>query len=396
MHLRLLAVPVAAALALATGILLAARDLTHGSAAPAPVAASPAPSAGASVPPPATPSARAATPQPSASGIAAAVPCGAAQLDVAAAAETGRQGEDQVLAVLANHSARACRVAGGLAVRLLGGGSGGLVPAGAEGTATGQAWLVPDRVVLDPWEPQPGEATVLLSWPAAGAEGGACSGAGTPVAGLGIAVAGGSVTAPLITAPAFPGGMAVCGGQLQVGPLTQVSSVRAFTGYAQQAADFEVEQEEGASVSAGCAPDQASRCLRRGGSTLGRDAATFEYELYGPGAATSCAAYVYLDGAGWHPLQAVCGATAAPADGASVAVSVPGGGCAPVRAGPGHASRTLSCLGASATARYTVEGAPVYVAETDPASGLPMGTIWWYLAQPGGWVAQDWLGGAAG
>ena len=395
MHLRVLAVPVLAALALTAGILLAARDVTGRRAAPAPAAASPTPSTGPSVPAAATASAPEATPTPTASGSGGADTCTASQLDVAAAAETGGRGEDHVLAVLANRSPRACGVAGGLLVRLLGGGAGDLVPAGAEGTATGQAWLVPDRVVLDPWEPQPGEATLRLSWPAAGAAGQACSGASTPVAGLGIAVAGVSVTAPLTTAPAFPGGMAVCGGQLQVGPLTQVTSVRAFTGYAQQAADFEVEQEEGASVSAGCAPASASWCLRLGGSTLGRDAAVFEYALYGPGGATSCAAYVYLDRGGWHPLQALCGAKAAPADGASVAISVPGGGCARVRAGPGHASRTLSCLGSSPTAAYTVEGAPVYVPETDPASGLPMGTIWWYLAQPGGWVAQDRLGAAA-
>ena len=80
----------------------------------------------------------------------------------------------------------------------------------------------------------------------------------------------------------------------------------------------------------------------------------------------------------------------------TVVATAPGGGCVDVHSAPGHASSVLSCVSSSSATTYEVEQGPVYVAETDSTTHLPMGTIWWYLTGPDGWVAQDFLAGANG
>ena len=140
-----------------------------------------------------------------------------------------------------------------------------------------------------------------------------------------------------------------------------------------------------------CTPTAGQSCLTLSGETLGTSAADFEYQSYGTGGGAVCYAYVYEDGTGWHPLDVLCTQDLSPAGGGTVAISVPGSGCADVHSAPGHASTRLSCVSPSAQTTYSVEQGPVYVAETDPTTHLPMGTIWWYLSGVDGWVAQDFI-----
>jgi hypothetical protein len=74
-----------------------------------------------------------------------------------------------------------------------------------------------------------------------------------------------------------------------------------------------------------------------------------------------------------------------------VTISVPGGACADVHSAAGHASSVVSCVSPSAQTAYAVGQGHVYVAETDPTSGLAMGTLCWYLTGLDGWVAQDYV-----
>jgi hypothetical protein len=186
--------------------------------------------------------------------------------------------------------------------------------------------------------------------------------------------------------------MAPCQGAIQPGAIIGISTVAISTTDAQDAADAAVEQEEGQTITSSCTPTAQQGCLTRSGEgTLGPDSAHFEYESYGIGSGAVCFAYVYQDAAGWHPLDVLSTQDLAPADGGTVAVSVPGGGCVNLHATPAHASRVHSCVSPGTQATYVVEQGPVYVAETDPTTRLAMGTIWWYLSGLGGWVAQDFV-----
>jgi hypothetical protein len=310
---------------------------------------------------------------------------------VAGAATAASGGEEGVTALIANYSGMACQLAGDIGVQLVGA-NGTSVPATVKvPAASGDAWLVPDRVALDPFEPQPGEATLQLSWHTGDAAPGVCSGVLEAVSRLTLTVGEAGVTGTVDTLPAFPGGMAACGGVLQVGSISEVTSAATFPGNAQQAADHEVAEEEGVSISSGCTPGSGQACLTGEGSTLGVEAAYFQYQLFGSGGGAACNAYVYHDGVGWHPLDVLCTQNMAPASGGTVAITSPGGACVRVHSAPGHASRAVACLSPSSQQTYSIVGAPAYVAETDPKTGLPMGTIWWYLAGVNGWVAQDFL-----
>ena len=197
------------------------------------------------------------------------------------------------------------------------------------------------------------------------------------------------MVAPVNPSPSLPQGMAPCQGTVQLGAITSVASAATFTTDAEDAADSEIEEEEGVTVTTSCTPSAGQSCLTSSGETLGTAAAYFEYQLYGTGGGAVCYAYVYQDAAGWHPLDVLCTQALAPADGGTVTISVPGGTCADVHSAAGHASSVVSCVSPSAQTAYGVGQGPVYVAETDPTSGLGMGTLWWYLTGLDGWVAQD-------
>jgi hypothetical protein len=193
--------------------------------------------------------------------------------------------------------------------------------------------------------------------------------------------------------------MAPCRGVLTLGAITQVSSAATFTSSAEAAALSDIEAEEGLAVTPTCTPTAGEGCLTLSGETLGTDqhAAYFEFQSYGTGDDAVCYAYVYQDSAGWHPLDVLCTQDGlAPADGGTVAITVPGGGCANVHSAPGHTARVLSCASSSSATTYEVEQGPAYVAETDPTTHLPMGTIWWYLSGLDGWVAQDFVASTGG
>jgi hypothetical protein len=264
----------------------------------------------------------------------------------------------------------------------------------SQGTApTGQAWLVPDRVALDPWEPQPGEATELISWHTGDTASGVCSGSAPAAGELSLTVpGGGSITAPVNPSPSLSEVMAPCRGVVTLGAITQITSAPISATDAQDAAASEVQEEEGVTATTSCTPAPGQSCLTLVGETsgTGTDAADFEYQLYGGGGGAVCYAYVYQDAAGWHPLDVLCTQDTAPADGSTVVITAPGGGCVDVHSAPGHASSVLSCVSSGATT-YEVDQGPVYVAETDPTTHLAMGTIWWYLTGPDGWVAQDFV-----
>jgi hypothetical protein len=190
--------------------------------------------------------------------------------------------------------------------------------------------------------------------------------------------------------------MAPCQGAVQLGAITPVASAATFTTDAQDAADAAIEDEEAVTVTTSCTPSAGQSCLTPSGETLGTAAAYFEYQLYGTGGGAVCYAYVYRDSAGWHPLDVLCTQDLAPANGSTVSITVPGGGCADIHSEPGHVARVLSCVSSSAQVTYAVEQGPVYVAETDPTTRLPMGTIWWYMSGLDGWVAQDFVASTGG
>ncbi|MGA2283458.1 MAG: hypothetical protein ABSH07_07240 [Candidatus Dormibacteria bacterium] len=358
-------------------------------ATPTPSAAMPTSTAPAAVPTPSPSPTPTPTPTPSASISGA---CTGSQLDmVVGAASSASGGQEGVTALIGNDGGTACDLSGTLQAQLLGS-SGSALPTSQAATPAGQAWLVPGRVALDPWDPQPGEATALISWRTGDTASGVCSGSAPVVGELSLTLLGGaSVTAPVNTYPTLLQGMAPCEGDVQVGTITSVSSAATFTTDAEDAANSDIEEEEGETVTTSCTPTAGQGCLTLSGETLGTDAADFEYQSYGTGGGAVCYAYVYEDAAGWHPLDVLCTQDLAPVDGGTVMISVPGGGCADVHATPGNASSVLSCVSPSTQTTYAVEQPPVYVAETDPTTHLTTGTIWWYLAGLDGWVAQDFI-----
>jgi hypothetical protein len=397
MRQKLLTTVAAAILVIAGAALLVLR--LSGSAGPGHQAvAATSPTAGPSETAAGGPPAAVSTPTPSPTPTATvADACTASQLDmVVGAATSASGGQDGITALVGNHGASACVLAGTITVQLLSGG-GAQLPTTQGAEPAGQAWLVPDRVALDPWAPQPGEATVLISWRTGDTAPAVCSGSAPLVGELSLAVPGGGrLAAPVDAQPLVPGGMAPCLGAIQVGAITQVSRAATFTADALAAADAEVEEQEGETVTPGCTPTSGVACLTLSGTTGGTDAAYFEYQSYGTGGGAACFAYVYRDSSGWHPLDTVCGQDLAPSSGGTVAITVPGGGCAAVHSAPGHASSVLTCVSSGTGTAYAVDGAPVYVAETDATSRLAMGTIWWYLPGPGGWVAQDFVAAPGG
>ena len=359
----------------------------HAVTAATPSASNPSPSSAANA---ATPTP---TPTPTASpSPAVADACASGQLNMAVGAGSSSAGGlHGVIVLIANDGTAACDLSGTLQAQLLGAG-GSALPT-SQGTApTGQAWLVPDRVALDPTEPQPGEATVLISWHTGNPAPGVCSGSAPTAGELGLTFpSGDTITAPVNPSPSLPEGMAPCQGVLTVGAVTQITSAPTSATDAQDAAVSEVEEEEGVTVTTSCTPAPGGSCLTLSGETSGTDAADFEYQLYGGGGGAVCYAYVYQDAAGWHPMDVLCTQDTAPADGSTVTVTAPGRSCVNIHSAPGHASSVLSCVSSSSSTTYQVEQGPIYVAETDSTSHLPMGTIWWYLAGLGGWVAQDYV-----
>ena len=183
------------------------------------------------------------TPTPTASVSGA---CTGSQLDmVVEAAASASGGQEGVIALIGNDGGTACDLSGTLQAQLLGS-SGSALPTSQGATPAGQAWLVPDRVALDPGDPQPGEATVTVSWRTGDTAPGVCSGSAPTVGELSLTVpGGGSVTAPVDTYPTLLQGMAPCDGDVQVGTITSVSSTATFITDAEDAANSDIEEEEG-------------------------------------------------------------------------------------------------------------------------------------------------------
>jgi len=340
----------------------------------------------------------AATSAPAATATAAAAgPCTGSELDlVVGAGSSASGGQEGVVALIGDHSSTACQLNGAVQLQLLASGGSALTTSQGS-TPTGQAWLVPDRVALDPWEPQPGEATVLISWHTGDTAPGVCSGDAPAVDEVNLTVpGGGSVTAPVDPTPLLAQGMAPCQGVVEVGAITQVSSIQSYASLS-LAADAEVESSTQVTISpGGCTPTPEQSCLTRVGSTTGTNAGYGQYDQGFTGGGAVCFAYAYQDPAGWHPLAVTCTQDTAPSSGGMVVITVPGGGCASVHSAPGHASSVVSCDNPSSQSPYTISGAPTYVAETDPTSHLPMGTLWWHIPSLNGWVAQDWVAAPQG
>ena len=300
-------------------------------------------------------------------------------------------GEQGLTGLLANDSTAACQLSGTLQAQLLTSSGGSLTTSLSGAEPAGNAWLVPDRVALDPWWPQSGEATVTLTWHTGDVQPGVCSGSAPPVGQVSLSVpGGGSVTGAFDTL--FEVSMAPCKGVIQLGAITQASAPQA---YATPTAGAAVaNQEEFAGDGSGPVANPAYTV------DTGAQAALVTYN--GP----DCGAYTYLwqDSAGWHVLDTNCaqapGYTPSLSQGGSYAFvfGPTSPGCASVHSSPNHASTVVGCLpfGSTSTTgfgentQYTIDQGPTYTAETDPASGLPEGTIWWHL-QGQGWLTQDYL-----
>jgi len=339
--------------------------------------------------PPATPtSAATPTPAPTPTPTPATTACTGADLNVVLGAENSASGGQQGLtALLANHSATACMLTGSLQAELEDS-SGNPLTTSLESTApTGSAWLVPDRVALDAWWPQPGEATVTISWHTGDVQPGQCSGAAPSVGEVSLSVPGGGSVVGLVGGSSA---MAPCKGVIQLGAITQASSPQAFatpTAAAQTAA----QEEFAATIAATGQPP--SYTVNSG--TAAADV------TYGVGHGCAASTYLWQDSAGWHVLDTVCVQNTGynPSVGASNYIFGPGTGCANVYSSPGHSSSIVACLtfaqqsptaGYSGDPQYVIDQGPTYTAETDTSSQQPAGTIWWHIKGQG-WVTQDFL-----
>ena len=340
--------------------------------------------------PTATPSV-AATATPTAVSTA----CTGSELSVALGAESSASGGQQGLtALFANHSYSACQLGGSLGAELLDT-SGGALTTSLQGTPpSGSAWLVPYRVALDAWWPQPGEATVTISWHTGDVQPGQCSGAAPSVAEVSFSVPGGGTVTGVI---AGSSSMAPCKGVVALGAITQATAPQSFQTVL--GATFSaVGDENGLSVTESCTPTPQRGCLTTStGPTLGsaNTAGYQQFDLSGTGGGAVCFSYVYQDSAGWHPLDVACTQNVGynPTVGAANYIFGPGSGCADVHSSPSHASSIAYCLPWSSSgsgSQYTIDEGPTYTAETDPGSGQPAGTIWWHL-QGEGWITQDFL-----
>jgi len=281
--------------------------------------------------------------------------------------------------LIADHSSTPCLLGGSLQAHLLDG-SGNPLATSQSPAPAGQAWLVPERVGLDPWWPQPGEATVLITWHTGDVQPGQCSGPAPQVGEVSLSIPGGGTVIGTASGQA----MAPCKGVIQLGAISQASAPRAFatpTEAAQEAA-----QEEFAATIASLGPPASYQV------TSGTQA---DYVTYAVGHGCAATTYLWQDAAGWHVLDTTCVQNTGynPIVGVSNHIFGPGSGCANVRASPSHASSIVSCLTWSqtgSTTTYTVDEGPTYAAETDPSSGLSDGTLWWHL-HGYGWLTQDFL-----
>jgi hypothetical protein len=314
-------------------------------------------------------------------------PCAGADLNVVMGNENSAAGGQQGLtALLANHSTTACLLTGSLGATLMTSTGSPLTTSLESPPPTGSAWLVPDRVALDAWWPQAGEATVTISWHTGNVQPGQCSGAAPTVGEISLSVPGGGSVVGILGASS---GVAPCEGVIQIGAITQASAPQAFA-TATAAAQTAAQDEFAATIAATGPP--SSYTVNSGTSAAD--------VTYGIGHGCAAFTYVWQDSAGWHVLDTVCVQNTGynPSHGASVYIFGPGTGCANVYASAGHASAITGCLTWSSTGsgtQYTIDQGPTYVAETDPTSHQPAGTIWWHLTGEG-WVTQDFLVLAAG
>jgi hypothetical protein len=323
-----------------------------------------------------------ATSAPTATPTPASTACTGADLTVVLGAENSASGGQQGLtALLANHSGSACMLSGSLQPQLLDS-SGSSLPTTLQSTPpTGSAWLVPDRVALDAWWPQPGEATVTISWHTGDIQPGQCSGAAPSAAQISLSVPGGGSVAGVVGTSLS---VAPCKGEIELGAITQASAPQAFT-TPTAGAQTAAQDEFAATIAVTGAPSSYT-------VTNGTQAADVTY-----GIGHGCAAFTYLwqNSTGWHVLDTVCVQNVGynPSMGASNYIFGPGSGCANAYSSPSHSSTVAACLTWSHSGsgtQYTIDQGPTYTAETDPTSHQPAGTIWWHLHGQG-WVTQDFL-----
>ena len=325
------------------------------------------------------------TPSPSLSPAPTATPspaCTGSELNaVMGAGNAAAGGEQAMTVVLADQSSKPCLLSGDLPAQLLDS-SGNELNTSWSSTANGQAWLAPDRVALDPWWPQAGEATLVVRWHTGDIQPGQCSGAAPQVGEVRFtAPGGGSVIANL----GLESGVAPCKGVIVLGPITQATAPQAYltpTAGAEAAAGEEFPLATGVSSYQVKSGNQAAYVMY-----------SVQYVSSGCGGTT----YLWQDAAGWHVLDSVCVQNGGynPLIGEPISIFGAGSGCAEVYASPGHGSSPIACLSwseAGLGTTYTVDQGPTYVAETDPTSQVQDGTIWWHL-QAIGWVSQDFLVG---
>lgn len=338
-----------------------------------------------------SPTATAATATPSAATTA----CTGSELTVVLGAESSASGGlEGLTALFANHSSTACKLSGSLGAELLDSSGGSLTTSLQSAPPSGSAWLVPDRIALDAWWPQSGEATATISWHTGDVQPGQCSGAAPSVGEVGFSVPGGGTVTDVV---AGSSSMAPCKGVVELGAITQAAAPQSFETVL--GATFgAVAAETGLTVTESCTPTPEQSCLTTStGPTLGsaNTAAYQQFDHSGTGGGAVCFSYVYEDFAGWHPLDVACTQNTGynPTVGAASYVFGPGSGCADVYSSASHTSGTAACLPWSTSGsgtQYTVDQGPTYTAETDPGSGQPAGTIWWHL-QGQGWITQDFL-----
>jgi hypothetical protein len=297
-------------------------------------------------------------------------------------------------ALLANHSSTACLLSGSLQAQLLDTSGHSLTTSLESTPPTGSAWLVPDRVALDAWWPQPGEATLAISWHTGDVQPGQCSGAAPSAGEVSLSVPGGGSVIGVVDSSAT---MAPCKGVIELGAITQAAAPQAF-GSVLDATFGAVADETGLTVTESCTPTPQQGCLTSSaGPVLGsaNTAAFQHFDHSGTGGGAACFSYVYEDSAGWHPLDVACTQNTGynPSVGSSNYIFGPGSGCANVYASPSHSSSFSGCLTwaqSGSGTEYAIDQGPTYTAETDATSHQLEGTIWWHL-QGQGWITQDFL-----
>jgi hypothetical protein len=312
--------------------------------------------------------------------------CPMADLNMVVGAPGAAGGEEGMTILLANQSPQGCWLGGPLGLRLEDMG-GSPLPTAAPPQPPGDAWLVPDRVALDPWWPQPGEATIRVTWENGVGGSGGCPGSPPRAGEVALLRPGGDrISGRVLTATP----MAPCRGSVALGPVTPAGAPAAFPSplaAAEQAGRD--ESDPGVTADFGAAT-----------TTMGTRAAYVDYalnqEINGQRVTCDAVTYLWQDAAGWHVLDTTCvqAAGLAPLLGRPSSILGPGQGCATVRAAPGHLAPVATCLayapGSTVAAQYPVDQGPVFVAETDATSGVAEGTLWWHL-QGEGWVSQDFL-----